>query len=128
MRKTSYWEKFLKLAMFITKSYLFIAFEFIFILKHIFCLPKKPQYLFFQMACLQISLVLFLVLIFRIRFPKSISERLLRQLSDELKNIYRSMLCQKRTPGERLFAVFVSSFFSDRVKKLLVLFGLYQSF
>ena len=27
----------------ITQSYLLIAFEFIFILKHIFCLPKMPQ-------------------------------------------------------------------------------------
>ena len=32
--------------------------EFTFILKHIFCLPKKPQYLFFHMACLQVSPVL----------------------------------------------------------------------
>ena len=43
---------------FITQSYLFIGFEFIFVLKHIFCLPKKPQQLFFQMASLQVSSVL----------------------------------------------------------------------
>ena len=36
-------------------AFLFLSFEFIFALKHIFCLPKKPQYLFLQMACLQVS-------------------------------------------------------------------------
>ena len=47
----SFWNKF------ITQSYLFIAFEFIFTLslKHIFCLPKKPQWQFFQLVCLQVS-------------------------------------------------------------------------
>ena len=29
-----------------------------FVLQHIFCLCKKPQYLFFEMACLQVSSVL----------------------------------------------------------------------
>ena len=49
----------MKLAnLFITESYLFIVFEFIFIFTLIFCLPKKPQYLFFQMTCLQVSSVL----------------------------------------------------------------------
>ena len=33
----------MKLVKFITQSYLFIAFEFIFILRHIFCLPKKAS-------------------------------------------------------------------------------------
>ena len=37
----SYWKKFKKLIKFIT--ILFISFEFIFILKQIFCLPKKPR-------------------------------------------------------------------------------------
>ena len=45
-------QKFIK---FIMQSYLFITSEFIFILKQIFCLPKKPQSLLFQMVCLQIS-------------------------------------------------------------------------
>ena len=33
----------MKLVKFITQSYLFTAFEFIFILRHIFCLPKKAS-------------------------------------------------------------------------------------
>ena len=36
-------KRFLELINVITQPYLFIAFEFIFILTHIFCLPKKPQ-------------------------------------------------------------------------------------
>ena len=36
-------QKFLKLVKFITQSYLFTAFEFIFILRHIFRLPKKAS-------------------------------------------------------------------------------------
>ena len=43
----SFRERFLKLIKFITQSYVFIAFEFIFILKQTFCLPKIPQKLFF---------------------------------------------------------------------------------
>ena len=49
----SYWEKFLKFVKFI-----FIAIEFIAYLSHIFCLPKKPQELFFQVASLEVSSVL----------------------------------------------------------------------
>ena len=55
----SFWNLFITQS-FLFKSFLkliyytifFIAFEFVFILKHIFCLP---QWLFFQMACLQVS-------------------------------------------------------------------------
>ena len=45
------WENFLKLIKFFY-TILLIAFEFIFILKRVFCLP---QWLFFQMAFLQVS-------------------------------------------------------------------------
>ena len=41
-------KQFQKLIKFITQSYLFIASEFIFILKQIFCLPKKLDNYFFR--------------------------------------------------------------------------------